>query len=244
MCVLALAWDAHPDWRLVVAGNRDEMHVRPAAPLHRWKDPGDLLAGQDLESGGSWLGVSEQGRFAVVTNLRGFGPPAPRRPSRGVLLRDLLSQTGRYADPSDEDLAGFNPFNLIALRDGEVAFWSNRPTPRRLILTPGVYGLSNGDLDEPWPKTLRLKAILRDWIHAGARRPQALLDGLLEDTLATAEAAPPSPIFVRNPVYGTRCSTVVAIDHAGRGLIVERRFNAAGEPQGETALPFSWPQEA
>lgn len=252
MCVLALAWDAHPQWRLVVAGNRDELHARPAEPLRRWEKPNDLLAGKDLQSGGTWLGVSERGRFAVVTNLRGFGPPKAGRPSRGVLLRDLLSGEGRYADPSDVDLANFNPLNLIALQNGQVAFWCNRPKPTRRILSPGIYGLSNSPLDEPWPKTLRLKAFLSEWIAAGAAHPEALLDGLREDTLPAASGPPVAPsdvaqepplsaIFIRNSIYGTRCSTVAAIDHAGRGLIVERRFNAIGKPEGQTALSFSWP---
>ena len=83
MCVLAFAWRMHPDWPIVLAGNRDELHARPAAPLHRWPQPPGLIAGQDLESGGTWLGVAEgAGRLAVVTNLRGFGPPRQGAPSR------------------------------------------------------------------------------------------------------------------------------------------------------------------
>ncbi|MEO6339236.1 MAG: NRDE family protein [Caulobacteraceae bacterium] len=252
MCVLALAWEAHPNWRLVLAGNRDEMHARPAAPLRRWAAPDHLLAGQDLMSGGTWLGVSEQGRLAVVTNLRGFGLADAGRPSRGLLLRDLLGGEGRYANPVATDLAAFNPLNLITVQDGAATFWSNQPAPERRILPPAIYGLSNGGLDEPWPKTVRLKAILRDWIEVGAAPAEALLDGLHEETLPPDGGPPTTPsdvpqepaqsaIFIRNPVYGTRCSTVVAIDHAGQGLIVERRFDAAGAAEGETALPFSWP---
>jgi uncharacterized protein with NRDE domain len=129
MCVLALAFDEHPRWRLVLAGNRDELHARPSAPLHRWDGPGRVLAGQDLSGGGTWLGVSEDGRLAVVTNLRGFGPPAPDRPSRGRLLSDLLAGDGDYAAPSDGQLERFNPFNLFALTDGRLMFWTNRPAP-------------------------------------------------------------------------------------------------------------------
>src|SRR3546814_7425922 len=88
MCVLAFAWRAHPHWPLIAAGNRDELHARPAQPLARWDRPDHLLAGRDLQSGGTWLGVSEQGRFAVVTNLRGYGAPEPGRASRGALVTD------------------------------------------------------------------------------------------------------------------------------------------------------------
>lgn len=249
MCVLALAFDIHPRWRLVLAGNRDELHARPAAPLHRWPGPGRVLAGQDLQSGGTWLGVSEDGRLAVVTNLRGYGSPQLERPSRGLLLADLLTGRGAYASPADRDLEGFNPFNLFALTDGALMFWHNRPKIERRRLGPGLYGASNGPLDATWPKTVRLKAALQDWLVAGAKRPEALLDALRDDRPPPVQAGPPSdapeppqtPIFIRNPLYGTRCSTVVAIDCDGRGLIVERRYDAAGAAAGETALELGWP---
>ena len=253
MCVLALAWRAHPRWRLAMAGNRDELHARPAEPLARWDGPDDLFAGKDLQSGGTWLGVSEQGRFAVITNLRGFGLPQAGKPSRGLLVQYLLSGEEPYAHPSDTDLMNFNPLNLITTTREEATFLSNRPAPIRQTLAPGIYGLSNGKLDEPWPKTVRLKNILKDWLAAGAHQPEILFDGLREDVLPDVglrsalpsdvpQEAPLSPIFIKNPVYGTRCSTVVAIDNAGHGLIVERRFTPDGETSGETALDFFWPR--
>lgn len=252
MCVLALAWRAHPRWRFVVAGNRDELHARPAAPMARWPEADHLLAGRDLLSGGTWMGVSEQGRFAVVTNLRGFEGPRSEAPSRGWLLRDSLSGQGAYADPDDAALDRFSPFNLIRIQADEAEFQTNRPRPSRHALAPGVHGLSNGGLNEPWPKTERLKAILSGWLAAGADRPETLLDGLQEDRLRdrTELPIPPSdapfepavsPIFIRNPLYGARCGTVVALDEEGQGLIIERRFDVDGAVTGETALSFTWP---
>ena len=113
MCVLAFAWRAHPDWPLVLAGNRDELHARPTAPMARWADVPQVLGGRDLEGGGTWWGVCEQGRLAVVTNLRGYGPPRPDAPSRGRLARDFLAGDGAFAGFSAGDLAPFNPINLI-----------------------------------------------------------------------------------------------------------------------------------
>jgi uncharacterized protein with NRDE domain len=251
MCVLAFAWRAHPRWRLIVAGNRDELHARPARPLARWKQPSHLIAGQDLASGGTWLGVSDRGRFAVVTNLRGYGAAEPGHASRGTLVGDQIAGEGRFADPDDADLTGFNPFNLIVADRDHAHFLTNRPSPSRSLLASGLYGLSNGTLDEPWPKTMRLKAILLDGIVRDTDPPRTLLDGLREDRLPDVglHAAPPSdvpqepalsPIFIRNPVYGTRCSTVVAIDAQGRGVIIERRFTPAGDVSGETELAFRW----
>lgn len=255
MCVLALAWKAHPRWLLVVAGNRDELHARPASPLARWAQPSNLLAGRDLQSGGSWLGVSECGYFAVVTNLRGYGRPIPERTSRGELVTQALSGKRFLAELQDNELARFNPFNLIVADREQACFLSNRPTIIRTVLAPGIYGLSNGALDEPWPKTMGLKALLREWIMSGANGHEVLLNGLRDESLPvvgipSAEASdvpqepPHSPLFIRNPIYGTRCSTVVAIDSHCQGVIIERRFDTMGNTTGETSLSFSWPSRA
>jgi uncharacterized protein with NRDE domain len=133
----------------------------------------------------------------------------------------------------------------------QARFLSNRPTTARVRLEHGIYGLSNGALDEPWPKTTHLKACLLDWIVAGATGPETLLEALAIETLPDVGLRPPepsdapqepqdSPIFIRNPVYGTRCSTVVAIDAVGQGVMFERRFGPDGEPAGDTRLTFAW----
>jgi uncharacterized protein with NRDE domain len=252
MCVLAFAWQAHPRWRLLLAGNRDELHARPAQPLERWTSPDHLLAGRDLQSGGTWLGVSEQGRCAVVTNLRGFGAPQPGLASRGALVTDYLAGSGTYADPLAADLSVFNPVNLIVADRHGAHFLSNRPEMTRSALAAGLYGLSNGGLDEPWPKTMRLKSRLLDWITGEASDPELLFAALHEQVLPAIGLEPrtpsdvpqeplQSPIFIRNPVYGTRCSTVVAIDRLGRGIMMERRFAPDGSETGRTSLDFVWP---
>jgi len=257
MCVAAVAWLAHPRWRLVAIGNRDEYHERPATPLERRGN--GTIAGRDLQSGGTWLGVSEatstaSGRFVLVTNLRGFGLPDPAKVSRGSLVEGLLGGNGPYADPARAPLEVFNPFNLI-VADGERAtFLTNRPDSLRAGLGPGLYGLSNGTLDEPWPKTLQLKAALLGWIEAEEDGFDPLFAALRSEVLAAGGLPPhgPSevpaepaatPPFIRNPVYGTRCSTVVAIEHSGqgglvRGRIAERRFDLLGDPAGDTVLSF------
>ncbi len=193
--------------------------------------------------------MSEDGRLAVVTNLRGYGPPAAESPSRGLLLRDLLEEEGRYARPTDEDLLTFNPFNLIALTGGALWLASNRPAIDRRVLPAGLYGASNGPLDAPWPKTERLKAMLEAWLQDDGKRPEALLESLGDQEPPPAQAGPSSdapeppqtPIFLLNPVYGTRCSTVVAIGRDGRGVMLERRYDAEGQASGQTRLEFAWP---
>jgi uncharacterized protein with NRDE domain len=251
MCVAALAWNAHPRWRLIAIGNRDEFHERPAAPLAAWNDGSGIIAGRDLRSGGTWLGiVPGEDRFALVTNLRGYGDADSSRVSRGALVSDLLTANGRYADPESAALEDFNPFNLLLADANTLRFLSNRPAPVRAILAPGIYGLSNGTLDEPWPKTLVLKAAVRDWLTLGAQGPDALFAALASETLPEVgfHPAQPSdvpaepretPPFIRNAIYGTRCSTVVAIGTDGRGVIEERRFTSAGEAAGATRIAFA-----
>ena len=251
MCVLALAFRSHPRWPLVLAGNRDELHARPAAPLARWQDAPQVLGGRDLEGGGTWLGVSEAGRLAVVTNLRAFGPPASEAPSRGLLARDILLGRGRYATVERDELAAFNPMNLIVIDVGEARFLTNRPVPAIRALQPGIYGLSNGDLDAPWPKTRRLKGALSAWLDGETHQSGDLFAALADETRPPDEELPStgldlererlvSSVFLRGEVYGTRCSTLVRIDAAGQGEILERRFGPGGEPLGESQLSFRW----
>lgn len=242
MCVLALAWQAHPGWRLVLAANRDERHDRASAPLARWTDAPTVLGGRDLVSGGTWLGVSDEGRLAVVTNLHTGAPPDPQAPSRGQLLKDLLTRTDPALALCSDALATFNPFSLIFITGGEATFASNRPEAITHPLAPGVHGLSNAALNAPWPKTERLKAAVSDWLAQDSDERETLLDALADDrTAGDARVPAQSSIFIRNPIFGTRCSTVVTIDDAGQGTIVERRFRPDGTPDGQTTARFTWP---
>ena len=233
MCVVALALDAHPRWRLVVAGNRDEFHARASAPLARWDDTPHVLAGRDLVSGGGWIGVSDAGRFAVVTNVAGY-PRGDAAPSRGALVADYL-RDGTL--PADATLGDFGGFSLMTIGPDAAAFRTNRPAPDHRPLAPGLHGISNGPLDPPWPRTRTLTAALGDWLTAG-QPIDALLDRLGDERPAVpGERA----VFIRDPVYGTRCSTVIAVDREGMGTIVERRFSPSGAADGGTRLDFRWP---
>ncbi len=231
MCVVAIAIDAHPRWRLVVAGNRDEYHERASAPLARWGEGSGIIAGRDLVSGGSWMGVSESGRFAVVTNIRNTDGPDPDKLSRGALVADWLAD-GR----SPDNVGRFNPFNLIVTDGDIVQYLSNRPTASIQSLVSGIHGMSNAVPDEHWPRKDRLINQMAAWIEI-SDHPERLLDTLSEEAVPDRDAY---PLFIRSPIYGTRCSTVVAVDRDGRGQIVERRFGADGRLTGETSLDFLW----
>ncbi len=233
MCVAAIAWLADPRWQLAVIGNRDEYHARAAAPLAPW--PGSpVIAGRDLQAGGTWLGVSA-GRFGLVTNLRVAGYPKPDMASRGQLITDWLGGSAPCG------IAEMNPFNLW-LADGQsLRFISNYPDPHEVALEPGIHGLSNGARGDRWFKTARLEEALARWL-AGDHAPDALFEPLRDETPESGDPEDAfSSVFIRNQTYGTRCSTVVLVDAAGQGQIRERRFDSSGACVGETALDFTWP---
>jgi uncharacterized protein with NRDE domain len=233
MCVVAIALDCHPRWKLVLAGNRDEFHAREADPLGRWAEAPHVLAGRDLQAGGGWLGVSEEGRLAVVTNIRNPEGPDPTKASRGALVGDWLA-SGKA--PEMAALPGFNPFNLLLTgRDGATLL-SNLPEPQSVPLSAGIHGLSNGHPGEPWPRKTSMEAALSHWIDREAT-PEELFALLRDESLLDDGGV---PIFIKAPVYGTRCSTVVLVDHQGQGSITERRFQPDGSDAGEVRIDFRW----
>lgn len=229
MCVVALAWQVHADWPLILIGNRDEFHGRPSAALTEWGDGSGIVAGRDLQAGGTWLGVHRpSGRAVVVTNVRG-AMPDPAKESRGALVVDMLRGDGRFADPAEADLDRFNAFNLFAVGDGGARLLTNRPQPQIMTLGAGVHALANEPIDHPCPRAERLRLALEAVVDTGTD-PEGLLDTL------TAEGDP--ALFLRGDVYGTRASTLVAVAADGTARMIERRYEAGGVPAGTTALGF------
>jgi uncharacterized protein with NRDE domain len=232
MCVVSIAWHAHPRWQLIIAGNRDEFHARPAAPLGPWPDDPSIMAGRDILSQGTWMGVSNTGRFGVVTNIRAPDGTDPQKASRGALVTDWLAH-GAFPDILDH----FNPFSLMIGDQHGLQYLSNRPNEVRASLGHGVHGLSNAVQGERWPRKERLNRALISWLGGSADDPMTLF-GILGDADATHVDA--HPIFIRNAVYGTRCSTILAVGRDGAGRIMERRFDKAGNGLGQSAEAFNW----
>lgn len=249
MCLIALAWNVHPRWRLVLLGNRDEMHARPAAPLARWDDAPHVVAGRDLEAGGTWMGVADGGRAAVVTNVRDPGASADGA-SRGLLVADYLRGAQSAADHVHgllADAARYRPFNLLTFDARDAFYLGNHPRPGMQAVPPGVHGLSNADFNAPWPKTRSIKQRLQAWVDRGdddfAPLFEALADGntwpddVLPDTGVGIELERVlSSAFISGEFYGTRASTLVAIGHDGATHIIERRFGPDGVALGETRI--------
>ncbi|MCC6659029.1 MAG: NRDE family protein [Rhodocyclaceae bacterium] len=240
MCLILLAWQAHPDYPLVVAANRDEFHARRTAAADFWLDAPAVLAGRDLEAGGTWLGVSRGGRFAALTNFRDPGRNKPDAPSRGTLVSRFLAGTQtpqEYLDQIEASAASYNGFNLLFGDRHSLWCFSNCGEGKRR-LDPGIYGLSNHLLDTPWPKVARGKSALTVALQA-LPDEAALFTLLRDDRVAPDEALPRTGIslewerllsaaFVRMPGYGTRSSTVLLMDRQARLRFVEQSYLADG----------------
>lgn len=251
MCLIAFAWNCHPHWRLVLAGNRDEFHARPSAPLAAWSDV-PIIGGRDLEAGGTWLGVTRQGRCAAVTNVR--DPSDPQRgQSRGLLAVDFLAGTrdvDTHAGWLKARAADYRPFNLLTF-DAQAGYYlGNRPAARAQPIDAGVHGVSNGAFDARWPKTQQLEHRLEAWLATSDHtRFDGLFAALADERIAVDAELPDTGIglererwlssaFIRGEHYGTRASTVVAVAHDGQGIIVERRFGPEGRFDGESRMDF------
>lgn len=274
MCLVFVAWRAHPRYRLVVAANRDEFHARPTAPAAVWPpaaaaapdggtgngahaaaraDGGaaagagrrDVLAGRDLEAGGTWSGVTADGRFAALTNFRAARPPAPGAPSRGRLvagyLQGALGARG-HARRVAREAERYSGFHLLLADRSALVCVSNRADERVAEVPPGCHGLGNDRLNAPEPKVAGGLAAFRRLIRGGFEAED--LFGLLADSEPAAEGAwrdagrerAHSARFIRGEVYGTRSSTVAWIDDAGGIRFEERSFDAGAAETGRAVF--------
>ncbi|HWL27957.1 MAG TPA: NRDE family protein [Burkholderiaceae bacterium] len=254
MCIAYLAIAAHPEWPLFIAANRDEFHARKTLPAAPWPDHPDLIAGIDCVAGGTWLGITRQGRYALLTNFRDPASLIPDAPSRGHLASDYLTHdTGPrdYANQVHEAGSRYNGFNLI-LGDTETAWYVGNRTAQNAPqeLAPGRYIISNHLLNTPWPKAERLRQALDDYPFGALEQSLAPLFAILQDQTPAQEDALPStgitrererPLsspFIVSPEYGTRCSTIIAIHGSGRALFSEVSYNASGKAIQRHDWPF------
>lgn len=250
MCLVAVAWKIHPRWRLLMAGNRDEFHARPTDGLAVWPAATGIRAGRDLQSGGTWVGIDGRGRAAVVTNVRDPLAQTLSGPSRGELPVGFLQGTddaARHGRDLTVNGGDYSPFNLLIADADSCEYIGNHPVIEHRTIAPGIHGMSNGGFDIPWPKTRRLCEAMRKWSETDAIDPASLWHALADEHAADDAELPDtgvglelerslSPAFIRGPIYGTRASTIIAIDYEGRGYISERRFGPDGVFDGETTL--------
>lgn len=249
MCLILLAWHAHPEYPLVLAANRDEFFARPTAPAAWWQAPA-MLAGRDLAAGGTWLGVTRDGRIAALTNYRDPTSQRADAPSRGTLVPAVLTGGAPVHARLSElhrTAARYNGFNVLFSDSTQLASYESVPDRSRM-LGSGVYGLSNHLLDTPWPKVVTAKAALGSAL-AQLPEDQGLL-ALLRDEARPDDSRLPrtgvslswerllSSAFIRAPGYGTRSSTIVVMDRGGQVRFREWTWNEQGELAGEVDYQF------
>lgn len=249
MCLILFAWQIHPEYPLIVCANRDEQHQRPATTSSFWEEAPHVLAGRDLLAGGTWMGVTRQGRFAAVTNVR--EPHIPRGPrSRGSLVANFLLQDtdGEYfqdnLQPTQDEYSGYN---LLLLDVQGLMYLSNRAHSRRL--PAGLYGVSNASLDTPWPKVTSGKQAFAEALSQTAPGDERLFALLSHREIPADHALPDTgiglegervlgPRFILQEGYGTRSSTVLHWRRDGQFSWQERTYSGTGELQEERRYAF------
>lgn len=244
MCLIVFAYRQHPRYKLVLAANRDEFYARPTAPMQFWQEQPDLLAGKDLQQGGTWLGLNQRGRFSALTNHRDGRRPANGQRSRGYLPLDFIAGCEKVADFANriaaDDYDGFNQIVMDHLAGENDTLWylSNRSAAR--ALQPGFYGLSNAVLNSPWPKTNDRRQALETLVRQDNLSTNALISLMADPTLYPDEQLPDTGIsqqweralsasFIQLENYGTRATTAMLLDYNGTVTIAEQNYDVRGK---------------
>ncbi|MBU1564692.1 MAG: NRDE family protein [Proteobacteria bacterium] len=250
MCLLFFSYKLTPGYRLVVAANRDEFLARPTARLDFLDREKTLLAGRDLQGGGTWLGITAGQRFAAITNYREPATNRPDAPSRGEILMNYLAGSmgaGEYMQALAARASVYNGFNLILGDSCDLYYYSNKISAPRL-LGPGFYGLSNHLLDTPWPKVQRGKELLRPhMVETDHVDPLSLLSLLADSRHPPDDKLPETgvgfawerllgTIFIDGPNYGTRSSAVITLSDAGAIEFTEKTVRRDATQDNEPEL--------
>ncbi|MBW1840909.1 MAG: NRDE family protein [Deltaproteobacteria bacterium] len=250
MCLLLIAYDIHPAYRLVLAANRDEYYDRPTRPLSFWEDAPDILAGRDLKCQGTWLALTRTGRWGAITNFREQAMRDKDAPSRGHLVSNF--NTGKmspkkYLEHVKTIGKAYNGFNLLVGDRSGICYYSNRGNSIQEI-TSGIYGISNHLLDTPWPKVEKGKADLETLLANQSDIHPEDIFRLLGDRSNPSDKRLPdtgvglswerilSPLFITSDIYGTRSSAVILEERSGRVSFSERTYmpGASGPDGHET----------
>lgn len=247
MCLLFFSYQTTPGYRLVVAANRDEFLDRPTAPLNFFDEEKTVLAGLDLQGGGTWLGITSNLKFGAITNYRELTSVGSDAPTRGEIITNYFASSLRaeqYITKLAEQGDKYSGFNLILGDSSELYYYSNRAA-YPILLEPGFYGLSNHLLDSPWPKVVRGKELLYSHMVATDHiDPQRILNLLGDDNCPPDGDLPDtgvglewerllSSIFIDSSGYGTRSSAVITVSENSLVEFTEKTINrSTSKPVG------------
>jgi uncharacterized protein with NRDE domain len=251
MCILFIAVNQHSDYPLVIAANRDEFHQRPTQSSHWWEDLPNILAGRDLQAGGTWMGITKSGKFAALTNIRDPKRINENAKSRGELVvNGLLKNTDNYHTSLAQSKSEYNGYNILYGDIHNLKVYNNFEDSLQ-TLTTGVYGLSNAALNSPWPKTTKGMQALSDYCQSAKDIETDALFTLLRDDVKAPDHELPdtgvpydwekqlSSAFIVTPEYGTRCSTVLLVAENGECHWQERAFDSNANIIGEREYSFT-----
>lgn len=251
MCLVLLSIDTTPDLPLILVANRDEFYARPTQPLGFWESNPRILAGRDLQAGGTWMGIHTSGRFACLTNYRDMATIKSGSPSRGDIIPNLLTSRDTIPDfmtQLDKRADAYNGFNLLAGQGSEIYWYANQ-SGKIVRLSPGIHGLSNHLLDTPWPKVARGKTMLESCLDKDPMDDTALFRALTDRQQPADKNLPDtgigiewerllSPLFIQSPTYGTRCTTILRIFGDNRIQVTERSWLPPDQPAAANPAGF------
>jgi uncharacterized protein with NRDE domain len=238
MCLIFIALNDHPNYKLIIAANRDEFYERKTTAADYWSDKPTILGGRDLEASGTWMAVNKNGRVGMITNYRDLQNLKQRAPSRGALVSDFLvsSVTAQeYLREVEPRAQTYNGFNLVVGNPNELWYLSSYKNGFEKI-TNGIHGLSNALLDTPWPKVSQGKNNFKALLQGNSIDPEQLFSFLYNEQRASDDALPDtgvglerermlSAMFIKSSNYGTRCSTVLLVDKKDNVVFIERVYD-------------------
>lgn len=239
MCLIVFAYNYHPDYKLILTANRDEFFPRPTRAMQFWPEQPELLAGQDLEQGGTWLGMNRNGRFSALTNHRNGRIKAQGKQSRGFLALDFINSNLSCTDfIKATELPAYDGFNQL-IDDGHSLYYLSNRSEHPARIQPGIHGLSNALLNTPWPKSDSRKSALKQVIDSGEINAEQLIqlmankdqypDHLLPDTGISQDwERKLSSSFIQMENYGTRATTVILQKYDGQTEILEQNYDYSG----------------
>jgi uncharacterized protein with NRDE domain len=251
MCLLLLSYKTNPNYKLIIAANRDEFYERPTAVLHNWENHPELFAGKDLQGNGTWLGVTKKGKIAAITNYRDMSKIKDNAPTRGKLVIDFLLNEippEQYTNLLLGKADIYNGYNLIYGNSDDLYYLSNI-NKEPVKLSKGIYGLSNHLLDSPWPKVVKSKNIFSELIKEHSPSKKKMFELLKDDEIYPDESLPEtglgidlermvSPIFTVTEKYGTRSSSVIFIDVNNNVEFTEKSYDNKNKEWTTTSFSF------
>ena len=244
MCLILFVYKVHPNYNLILASNRDEFYERPTEPAAFWKESPELFAGKDLRGGGTWLGITITGRFAAITNFRDPFSLKPNAPTRGHIVSSYLNSNESpfiWLEKLKKDADKYNGFNLLTGDKDHLYYYSNHDANNIKQLEPGIYGLSNEFLDSPWPKVKKGKKELKKLISKESLPSNDVFFNILKNTDQPSDKELPNtgvgldwerilgPMFIQNPIYGTRSSSLIFINKKGQADFIERSYKPGSD---------------